>query len=112
MITNTEIHSSTKHRNLKYPFISSFVDAMEIINAAEYVASSETDLKSLLVFFKLYVQVCRQLKKQGFELTNENIKTTMDCEFELLQKTGEIAVFLMDNTTDNTANNNVIKQIL
>lgn len=72
----------------KYPFIGKFVDAMEIINAPEYVTSSETDLKSLLIFFKLYVSMCRKLKSNGFELSKANIQSAMDQEFDFLSKNG------------------------
>jgi hypothetical protein len=66
----------------KYPFIQKFVDAMESVNAHEYVTSNETDLKSLFVFFKLYVNVCRNMKTEGVPLTNENIGVYMTHEFE------------------------------
>lgn len=74
----------------KYPYISRFVDAMENINAHEYVTSTETDFKSLFIFFKLYVDTCRVLKENNTELSKENIDDFMQMTFDEYKNVGKI----------------------
>ena len=66
----------------KYPYISRFVDAMQSINAHEFVTSNDLDLKSLFIFFKLYVNTCRTLKLEGVDVSKENIDIAMQIEYE------------------------------
>lgn len=66
----------------KYPFISQFVQAMEDINAHNYVSESDSELKSLLVFFKLYVVSCRKLKMLQRKLSNDDIEVQMSREYD------------------------------
>ena len=66
----------------KYPFIETFVNSMNNIQAHDFV-SSDLDLKSLLVFFQIYIYVCRMLKKEKIQLSPENITKYMEVEYEI-----------------------------
>ena len=67
---------------IKYPFIHNFVDAMSQINAHEHV-TNQMDLKTLLVFFQIYIISCQKLNTMKIPVTNENLYRMMECEFDL-----------------------------
>ena len=67
----------------KYPFLNTFVKAMASINAAEYVTSSSMDLKTLLVFFEIYIESCNKVKGNGLPLDEDNILEFMTNEYEI-----------------------------
>jgi hypothetical protein len=79
-LTTSKTTSKTTSR---YPFINDFVNSMCSINAHEYVSSNETDFKSILFFFKLYVISCRSLRSKEIELNPETISDLMQHEYDL-----------------------------
>ena len=78
----------------KYPFIDQFVKSMENINGSEYVTGEETDLKSLLIFFKLYITTCRELKQQNILLCHDNISKLMKFHFKESMDTNTLHAML------------------
>lgn len=80
--------SNKKNQKNKYPFITDFVNSMENINASEYVSSNETDLKSLLSFFHIYIVTCRKLKSHNISLSSDNIIPFMEHEFDIWKNYG------------------------
>ncbi len=63
-------------RPAKYPFIRDFVISMSHIKAEEKV-TKDMDLKSLLLFTKLYTRVIKQMNDSGIECTIENTERIM-----------------------------------
>jgi hypothetical protein len=60
----------------KYPFIRDFVISMSYIKAEEKV-TNEMDLKSLLLFTRLYTRVIKHMNDNGIECTIENTERVM-----------------------------------
>jgi hypothetical protein len=66
----------TGMRPAKYPFIRDFVISMSHIKAEEKV-TNEMDLKSLLLFTRLYTRVIKHMNDNGIECTIENTERVM-----------------------------------
>lgn len=73
---------STITKSIKYPFIQRFVSAMSNIEAQDHV-TNDLDLKTLLVFFQIYIVSCKKLKSQQIPLSDENVYQMMESQFEL-----------------------------
>lgn len=69
-------------KKVKYPFIKQFVNSMGLINAQDHV-SNELDLKTLIVFFQIYVNSVKKLKYKGIDLTENNIYQAMESEYQI-----------------------------
>jgi hypothetical protein len=67
----------------RYPFIYNFVHAMQSVDAQNYVTSNDTDLKSLLNFFQMYIISCRKIKSAHYPLSTLNIVSFMEDEFDI-----------------------------
>lgn len=70
----------------KYPFIRDFVISMSHIKAEEKV-TNEMDLKSLLLFTRLYTRVIKYMNENGVECTIENTEKIMTDMYDDERKT-------------------------
>jgi hypothetical protein len=67
---------------VKYPFIKQFVNSMSQINAQDHV-SNPLDLKTLIVFFQIYINSVKKLKDNCIDLTENNIYQSMENEYQI-----------------------------
>jgi hypothetical protein len=70
---------------------------MDNIQAHELVTGTDIDLKTMFIFFKLYVTSCRKLKAQNVTLNNSNIKLEMKSEFDIWKDLGLSKLLISDD---------------